>query len=69
MVIQILHIIYCLTAIYILQGLMARVYEASLVLFLLGILVLGLFYVASALISGDEKSKQTLLGRVLNVLC
>lgn len=48
---------------------MARVYEASLVLFLLGILVLGLFYVASALISGDEKSKQTLLGRVLNVLC
>ncbi|BFZ06446.1 hypothetical protein BsWGS_09485 [Bradybaena similaris] len=43
------------------KGLMARVYEASLVLFLLGILVLGLFYVASALISGDEKSKQTLL--------
>ncbi|CAL1541703.1 unnamed protein product [Lymnaea stagnalis] len=42
------------------KGLMSRVKEASLVLFLLGILVLGLAYVASAMISGDEKTKQTL---------
>ncbi|XP_059141717.1 limb region 1 protein homolog isoform X2 [Physella acuta] len=42
------------------KGLMSRVKEASLVLFLLGILVLGLAYVASAIISGDEKTKQTL---------
>uniref|UniRef100_A0A2C9KF01 Uncharacterized protein n=1 Tax=Biomphalaria glabrata TaxID=6526 RepID=A0A2C9KF01_BIOGL len=41
-------------------GLMSRVKEASLVLFLLGILVMGLAYVASAIISGDESTKQTL---------
>ncbi|GFO50012.1 protein lmbr1l [Plakobranchus ocellatus] len=42
------------------KGLMARVQEASVVLILLGFLVMGLAYVASAIISGDEKSKQTL---------
>ncbi|KAK0067532.1 protein LMBR1L [Biomphalaria pfeifferi] len=42
------------------KGLMSRVKEASLVLFLLGILVMGLAYVASAIISGDESTKQTL---------
>ncbi|GFS21350.1 protein LMBR1L [Elysia marginata] len=42
------------------KGLWARVKEASLVLFLLGLIVMGLFYIASTIISGDEKSKQTL---------
>ncbi|RUS83485.1 hypothetical protein EGW08_008735 [Elysia chlorotica] len=42
------------------KGLMARVKEASLVLILLGLIVMGLFYIASTIISGDEKSKQTL---------
>ncbi|XP_035828986.1 protein LMBR1L [Aplysia californica] len=42
------------------KGLMARVHEAVLVLFLVCILVSGLVYVASAIISDDERSKQTL---------
>ncbi|KAK6182150.1 hypothetical protein SNE40_009897 [Patella caerulea] len=42
------------------KGVMARVKETTIVLILLAILVLGLAFVASALINDDQNSKQTL---------
>jgi len=41
---------------------MARVYETAVVLFLLAILVCGLAWVASALLDGDQFSRDTLFG-------
>lgn len=43
------------------KGLMGRVYETVVVLFLLGIVVLGLTYIISALLDKDKSSFQTLL--------
>ena len=43
------------------KGLMGRVYETVVVLFLLGIVVLGLTYIISALLDKDKSSIQTLL--------
>lgn len=40
---------------------MARVYETFTVLFLLGLVVLGMTYVVSALIDSDNSSVQTVL--------
>ncbi|XP_074652399.1 limb region 1 protein homolog isoform X2 [Tubulanus polymorphus] len=42
------------------KGIMARVYETSIVLLLLAVLVFGLAWVASALIDKDKSSRQTL---------
>ncbi|XP_041371969.1 limb region 1 protein homolog [Gigantopelta aegis] len=42
------------------KGIMARVKETAVVLFLLAVLVLGLAWVASAILSDDQHSKQTL---------
>jgi hypothetical protein len=42
------------------KGIMPRVYETFVVLFLLSILVCGLAWVASALINNDQSSRQTL---------
>lgn len=43
------------------KGLMGRVYETVVVLFLLGIVVLGITYIISALLDKDKSSFQTLL--------
>ncbi|XP_034251934.1 protein Lilipod isoform X2 [Thrips palmi] len=43
------------------KGLMGRVYETVVVLFLLGIVVLGITYIISALLDKDKSSIQTLL--------
>lgn len=45
------------------KGLMARVYETFTVLGLLGLVVLGMTYVISALIDKDKSSFQTLLSK------
>ncbi|GAB1609396.1 limb region 1 protein homolog [Argonauta hians] len=42
------------------KGIMGRVYETAVVLMILGILVFGIAWVASALIDGDKSSRQTL---------
>ncbi|NXS61895.1 LMBRL protein, partial [Brachypteracias leptosomus] len=42
------------------QGIMARVYETSVVLLLLTLLVLGMVWVASAIVSNDAASRQSL---------
>ncbi|XP_014788146.1 limb region 1 protein homolog isoform X1 [Octopus bimaculoides] len=42
------------------RGIMGRVYETAVVLIILGILVFGIAWVASALIDGDKSSRQTL---------
>lgn len=42
------------------KGIMSRVYETAVVLFLLAILVCGLAWVASALLDGDQFSRDTL---------
>ena len=47
---------------WIFQGIMPRVYETFVVLFLLTILVCGLAWVASALIDNDQASRQYLFG-------
>ena len=44
------------------QGIMSRVYETLLVLGLMAILVMGLAYIASAIIDNDSNSKQALFG-------
>ena len=44
------------------QGIMPRVYETFLVLFLVAILVCGIAWVASAIIDGDSSSRQALFG-------
>lgn len=44
------------------QGIMARVYETSVVLLLLTLLVLGMVWVASAIVSNDAASRQSLYG-------
>ncbi|NWV66264.1 LMBRL protein, partial [Malurus elegans] len=43
-----------------LQGIMARVYETSVVLLLLSLLVLGMVWVASAIMGNDAASRQSL---------
>eukprot|EP00058_Branchiostoma_floridae_P009230 XP_002594718.1 hypothetical protein BRAFLDRAFT_122794 [Branchiostoma floridae] len=43
------------------KGIMARVYETFVVLFLLGVLVVGLVWVASALLDQDTASRESLL--------
>ncbi|KAF4798554.1 Protein LMBR1L [Turdus rufiventris] len=43
-----------------LQGIMARVYETSVVLLLLTLLVLGMVWVASAIVGNDAASRQSL---------
>lgn len=48
--------------ILILQGIMARVYETSVVLLLLTLLVLGMVWVASAITGNDAVSRQSLYG-------
>lgn len=45
-----------------LQGIMARVYETSVVLLLLTLLVLGMVWVASAMAGDDAASRQSLYG-------
>lgn len=45
------------------QGIMARVYETSVVLLLLTLLVLGMVWVASAIVGNDAASRQSLYGR------
>lgn len=45
-----------------LQGIMARVYETSVVLLLLTLLVLGMVWVASAIVGNDAASRQSLYG-------
>lgn len=45
-----------------LQGIMARVYETSVVLLLLTLLVLGMVWVASAITGNDAVSRQSLYG-------
>lgn len=45
------------------KGLMARVYETFVVLALLGMVVLGMTYVISALIDKDNSSIQTILSK------
>lgn len=45
-----------------LQGIMARVYETSVVLLLLTLLVLGMVWVASAIVGNDAASRQSLHG-------
>lgn len=44
------------------QGIMARVYETLVVLLLLTLLVLGMVWVASAIIGNDAASRQSLYG-------
>lgn len=44
------------------QGIMARVYETSVVLLLLTLLVLGMVWVASAIVGNDAASRQSLYG-------
>ncbi|XP_033927254.1 protein LMBR1L isoform X3 [Melopsittacus undulatus] len=44
------------------QGIMARVYETSVVLLLLTLLVLGMVWVASAIMGNDAASRQSLYG-------
>lgn len=41
---------------------MARVYETSVVLLLLTLLVLGMVWVASAIVGNDAASRQSLYG-------
>lgn len=45
------------------KGLMSRVYETFIVLFLLGMVVLGMTYVISALIDENRSGFQTLLSK------
>lgn len=50
------------------QGLLGRVYETVIILFLLIIVVIGLAWVASAIFEEDDHhSKETLFGRLLCV--
>lgn len=51
------------------KGLMARVYETFTVLGLLGLVVLGMTYVISALIDKDKSSIQTILSKYLKYVC
>lgn len=44
------------------QGIMARVYETSVVLLLLTLLVLGMVWVASAIVGNNAASRQSLHG-------
>ena len=44
---------------------MPRVYETFVVLSLLTVLIIGLAYVASAIIDNDKASKQALFGKAL----
>ena len=44
------------------QGLMSRVYETTMVLALLAVVVLGIAWVVSSLINEDHHSKQQLFG-------
>lgn len=44
------------------QGIMARVYETSVVLLLLTLLVLGMVWVASAIVGNNAASRQSLYG-------
>uniref|UniRef100_A0A8C4N4C3 Limb development membrane protein 1-like n=1 Tax=Eptatretus burgeri TaxID=7764 RepID=A0A8C4N4C3_EPTBU len=47
------------------KGIVARLYETFVVLFLLALLVLGIVWVALALIDGDAASRQSLSGRLV----
>ena len=58
---------YILTLFVFYQGIMARVYETAVVLLLLGILVCGIAWVASALIDNDNNSRQALFGGYLKI--
>ncbi len=48
------------------QGIRARVLETFVMLFLLGLLILGIVWVASALIDNDSASMESLYGLSLN---
>lgn len=48
------------------QGIKARVLETFVMLFLLGLLILGIVWVASALIDNDAASMESLYGLSLN---
>ena len=50
---------------YCFQGIMSRVYEAVVVLFLLSILACGLAWVTSALLDGDVTSRKALFGKFI----
>lgn len=47
---------------------MARLYETAVVLVLLGTVVFGIAWVASAFFDDDKSSKQTLFGKVFVLL-
>lgn len=44
------------------QGIWSRVYEAAILLVLVGILIIGLAWVASAIFDGNKHTQETLLG-------
>lgn len=48
------------------QGIKARILETFVMLFLLALLILGIVWVASALIDNDVASMESLYGRCLN---
>ncbi|KAH0629265.1 hypothetical protein JD844_011204 [Phrynosoma platyrhinos] len=50
------------------KGIMARVYETFVVLLLLTLLVLGMVWVASAIVDNDAASRESLYGEVLDLL-
>lgn len=51
------------------QGIKARVLETFVMLFLLGLLILGIVWVASALIDNDDASMESLYGINLSCYC
>lgn len=50
------------------QGIWSRVYEAVILLILVGILIIGLAWVASAIFDGNKHTQETLLGNH-TILC
>lgn len=53
---------------YFYQGIKARILETFVMLFLLALLILGIVWVASALIDNDAASMESLYGMFLNDL-
>lgn len=50
------------THLFLLQGVLGRVYETVVMLILLTLLVLGMVWVASAIVDNDKASRESLYG-------
>lgn len=65
-VMSILNIFLCFMFPFFYQGIKARILETFVMLFLLALLILGIVWVASALIDNDAASMESLYGMFLS---